>query len=197
MAEVIVHGSTRWQTEAVNEVCRLMLCANVPGVSTSSLIAELDDWLDRFPEREVEQRLTSLEQQRVALLNRHTEIENELQAIGQEIAKASEALTMKRRWDELTLMRAAMGDAGKRSAPILRGREAILRVMQDDPVRVNWTIGDVHSALLERGWVNGTDTHTTQVNLSRMFRKGQIARPVQGIYRLLTPDNGDGRIPGT
>jgi hypothetical protein len=164
-------------------------------LANQSLISELDRWLSAFPERDVERRVAHLEAEWTRLVQQRTQLEARLTAIGDELGKGREALEMRRRWSELAASPLGSDPDAPNGRP-LRGRRAIEAVMRATPAKRDWTIQDVHDELLARGWVDGPDTHTTQVNLSRMFRHDKtVERPSYGLYRLKIDDAPQSSAP--
>jgi hypothetical protein len=91
--------------------------------------------------------------------------------------------------------------------PPFRGREAIRQIIKLTPNRTEWTIPDMLAAILGRGWT--ANTHSVQVNLSRMHREGELGKAGTGVYVVpqatdaqngptgtlddfLVPNNGEG-----
>ena len=62
----------------------------------------------------------------------------------------------------------------------LRGREAIRRVIAETPEIEAWTIPEMLAAIHARGWT--ANAHAVRVNLSRMFRDGELGKAGTGIY---------------
>jgi hypothetical protein len=170
----------RWLS-VVNRFALLRDCATVwPEMATPKLFSQLDRLLSTVEEAELEAGLGELERRRITLEERRGEIDAQMSDVDNEIARAREFLELKRRWATTSNGRggAIAADIGR-----LRGRRAILTVMRERPRRI-WAIPEVHEVLLERGWVDGEDTHTTQVNMSRLYRERKLRKHGTGRYLL-------------
>jgi hypothetical protein len=64
--------------------------------------------------------------------------------------------------------------------PPYRGRDAIRQVFKEIPEKRTWTISEMLDAILKRGWTG--NTHSVQVNLSRMYRDGELDKEGIGVY---------------
>ncbi|MDP9308358.1 MAG: hypothetical protein M3P15_08620 [Actinomycetota bacterium] len=64
-----------------------------------------------------------------------------------------------------------------------RGREALLRVMADQPGRI-WKVVELKREILARGWA--PSPKAVEANLKRMRELGDVECPRYGYYRLAT-----------
>jgi hypothetical protein len=136
------------------------------------MTSELEKWVKAIPETTILGELDELRQER--------------QDIDQKIEVREQALEMKR-----SFASESGGDdvpeAGQPSAPLVRavsppfrGREAIRKVLNATQEKDTWTIPEMLDAILKRGWT--ANTHAVQVNLSRMYRDGELSKVGTGIY---------------
>jgi hypothetical protein len=61
-----------------------------------------------------------------------------------------------------------------------RGRDAVRAIIRANPEKDEWNISEMLEALRERGWP--ANVHSVGVNLSRMYRDGELGRPEYGRY---------------
>jgi hypothetical protein len=134
---------------------------------------EVEKWLESLPEKTIEGELDDLRRER--------------HGIDQRIEVREQALAMKR-----ALARESDGGAEgddrpqpsriRAMNPPIRGREAIRKVIAATPEKETWTIAEMRRAIVDRGWI--ANTHAVQVNLSRMYRDGELSKAGTGIYCL-------------
>lgn len=162
----------------------VMLC---PQMASDTTFREIERWLNAFPETDVERLVKELEQKLAALHVRADKIQDDIDEAARQLERSQRFLEVKRALDDGTNNRPPSATPQKK----IRGKTAIFRVMKDSATRTWWSIGDVHEVLLRNGWVNDENNHTTQVNLSRMYRDGDLVKPrdADGLYAL--PD----RVP--
>jgi hypothetical protein len=74
-----------------------------------------------------------------------------------------------------------------------RGRDAVLRVMAENPGRT-WKVIDLKREILGRGWA--PSPKAVEANLKRMRKTGEVICPRYGFYKLAEPSapetTGDG-----
>jgi len=148
-------------------------------------VSEVEKWLKKLPEKSIEKELDQLRQ--------------EAQSINKEIEIREQALQMKRSFvTEAQQLSGTASEIGQMAGgvralnPPFLGREAIRRVIAETPGRKAWTIPDMLAAIHRRGWT--ANTHAVQVNLSRMYRDGELGKAAKGIY--LVPD-GPSNLPAS
>jgi hypothetical protein len=132
---------------------------------------EIEKWLKSLPEKTIEGELDELRRER--------------QSIDQKIEVREQALAMKRSFASENGDEAQGEDSPKTPGiramnPPFRGREAIRKVLVATPEKETWTIPEMLKAIQDRGWT--ANTHTVQVNLSRMYRDGELSKTGTGIY---------------
>ncbi len=71
-----------------------------------------------------------------------------------------------------------------------RGREAVRRVMADEPRRI-WKVIEIKREALARGWA--PTPKAVEASLKRMRELGEVECPRYGYYRLVVPGGGDAR----
>ncbi|HWC48979.1 MAG TPA: hypothetical protein VG448_08880 [Solirubrobacterales bacterium] len=132
---------------------------------------EVEKWLESLPEESIEAELEELRNQ-VSGINRAIEIRE--QALAMKRTFANERLDPRRgNWP---VRQTRVFEA---SAPF-RGRDAVRQVIRETPEKRTWTISEMLEAILKRGWAG--NTHSVQVNLSRMYRDGELDRESVGVY---------------
>jgi hypothetical protein len=135
------------------------------------MTTEVEKWLEALPEELIEAELEDLRGE-VRELNRRIELREQ-------------ALAMKRTFSN------GRGDQARGNWPVqqtrafpanppFRGRDAIRQVMRETPGKRTWTISEMLEAILKRGWTG--NTHSVQVNLSRMYRDGELDKDGVGVY---------------
>jgi hypothetical protein len=135
---------------------------------------DLEKWVEAIPAQTIESELDELRRTR--------------RTIDQKIEVREQALAMKRAFAGERAD--GLGQSGETKViavnPPLRGREAIRRVLAATPEKGTWTIPEMLKAIHDRGWI--ANTHAVQVNLSRMYRDGELSKAGTGIY--CRPDVG-------
>lgn len=134
----------------------------------------VEKWVEALPVELIEEELEELREQ--------------ARAIQRQIRAREQALEMKRSFDEENAGRSdtpvEVVDTGLRTRmltpPPFRGREAVRKVIEQTPDRSKWTIPEMLAAIQKRGWI--ANTHAVQVNLSRMFRDGELEKDGVGVY---------------
>lgn len=146
-------------------------------------------WLDQLPEERIEQHIQ--------------ELDKRLSALSAEIATWREALQLKRRFQDLYIPqiapdqrvhvaehgivteRASVKKHEERPASI---KESVLRVMEEDPAKEEWTVDDLFNALVGRRWLETTNQALRSLGaaLSRMTAEGSIKRVRRGVYKRAT-----------
>jgi hypothetical protein len=145
--------------------------------------SEIEKWVESVPEEAIEEELDQLRRQALAI-NRRIEVREQALAIKRSFASV----------DAHSVPADNAGNSGrhlpgaKPTNPPFRGRDAIRRVIAQTPARRNWTIPDMLDAIHKRGWT--ANTHAVQVNLSRMYRDGELEKDGVGIYAV--PGRQDG-----
>jgi hypothetical protein len=129
-------------------------------------------WVDRMPTSDIEGDLASLEAQR--------------EEIDEQIGVLRAALDLKRATGgKVASALQPPGDGpipgqGPVEPAKKRGREAIRAVIDEYPEKREWTIPQMLMAIRAKGWP--ANSHSVGVNLSRMFRDGELERPDFGVY---------------
>jgi hypothetical protein len=135
--------------------------------------SELEKWVKAIPEKTIEGELDALRQEREDV---DQKIEVREQALAMKRAFASEGEAEPEQTPEPPSPMSIRRDL----SPPFRGREAIRKVMAATPEKETWTIPEMLKAILDRGWT--ANTHAVQVNLSRMYRDGELSKAGTGIY---------------
>ncbi len=136
--------------------------------------SEVETWLSALPEVAIEAELTELRQEAQELERR---IEVREQALSMKRALSAETGASDEDLAILFPIRQKPNGQGK------RGRDAIRHIVATTDRR-EWSIPDMLAAIHERGWIG--NTHSVQVNLSRMHRDGEFGKNGMGIY--VVPD---------
>jgi hypothetical protein len=163
----------------------------------------IDEWLAALDVRTVEARRQFLESRATDLLRRMESLREELDGVIEELERARDVLQLKHRLAEPRDQKAATvvtapaaADAAstgqwfrfKKSKP-LRGRQAVMRIMEDNPNVREWSATDLLNEMIRLGWAEGkADYHSVQVAMSRLARDGELVKPGYGRYSL--PSNG-------
>lgn len=132
------------------------------------MTGDVEKWLKALPEKSIEEELEQLR--------------GKAEAINRRIEVREQALAMKRSFgsEEPPPVEAHRPNRVSPMNPPFRGREAIRRVIASEPNRQTWTIPEMLDAILKRGWT--ANTHAVQVNLSRMYRDGELEKGGTGVY---------------
>jgi hypothetical protein len=131
---------------------------------------ETDKWIAALPAETIERELDEMRNQRYV-------VEQKIQMLELALSLATMGAA-KEKGSQPQENRRPPG-IGSMSQP-LRGREAIRRVIAATPEKDTWTIPEMLKAILDRGWA--ANSHAVQVNLSRMFRDGELTKAGTGIY---------------
>lgn len=153
------------------------------------MTSDVEKWLAALPEKSIQDELSTLREQ-IAEIQQRIEVREQALAIKRALASEEvedEAPETER--EASGQVPAADTDRPRVGAvnPPFRGREAIRQIIRSLPHRTEWTIPDMLSAIHERGWT--ANTHSVQVNLSRMHREGELGKAGTGIY-VVPPANG-------
>jgi hypothetical protein len=135
------------------------------------MTGKVEKWLESLPEESIEVELDELRHQ-AKEINRAIEIRE--QALGMKRTFTNERLDPRRgNWP---VRQTRVFEA----SPPFRGRDAIRQVIRETPEKRTWTISEMLEAILRRGWTG--NTHSVQVNLSRMYRDGELDKESVGVY---------------
>jgi hypothetical protein len=140
--------------------------------TVSPVTTDVEKWLEALPEKAIEGELDQLRQE-AAELQRRIEVREQALAV-------KRSFSIEPLQDELQ----AAIFSRRYSAKPFRGRAAIRKVIEQNPKHQKWTIPEMLAALHERGWT--ANTHSVQVNLSRMHRDGELGKDGTGVY--VVPD---------
>jgi hypothetical protein len=158
-------------------------------------------WLEELPDEEIEREMSELNEQIQALSARHHALR--------------EALELKQRFRQfyggtpssVTEVSSAENDGvvgvpfipsvTKVHAPELRPSsigKSVLLVMESSPEKREWTVGDIYSALVDRGWIEDSKQSLRSLGaaLSRMKSDGEVRRMSRGLY---APASSDAASP--
>jgi hypothetical protein len=165
--------------------------------STRPTDFSIQQWLEELPDAEIEREIAALDEQ--------------IQALAARMNTFRGALELKQRFRNLygetptnrTEISSAENDAvvempfipsgTKVHAPELRPSsisKSVLLVMQSSPEKREWTVGDIYSALVDRGWLEDSKQSLRSMGaaLSRMKSEGEIRRLGRGLYAPNSPD---------
>lgn len=135
------------------------------------MTTEVERWLESLPEESIEAELEELRRQ-AHEINRGIEIRE--QALAMKRTFTNERHGQPRgNWP---VRQTRVFEA----SPPFRGRDAIRQIIQETPAKRTWTIAEMLEAILKRGWTG--NTHSVQVNLSRMYRDGELDKESVGVY---------------
>ncbi|HEX2096015.1 MAG TPA: hypothetical protein VHF50_01440 [Solirubrobacterales bacterium] len=115
--------------------------------------------------------------------DRIAEIDQQIAALQEERGK----------WGSLLVLKHQLGEATRESSsedqPTMR--EAIRRVLEDQPPGVALKLARIGEEIIQRGWMEEVpkDWQRLQMMASMMKRKGQLERPRTGFYRLPPKDS--------
>jgi hypothetical protein len=141
------------------------------------MTTEVEKWLKSLPEESIEAELEQLRRD-AQEINRGIEIREQALAM-------KRTFTDERRGQPRGNWPVRQSRNFARNAPF-RGRDAIRQILSETPEKRTWTIAEMLEAILRRGWVG--NTHSVQVNLSRMYRDGELDKESVGVYAV--PDFG-------
>lgn len=151
----------------------------------------IKDWLEALPDSEIEREMAELDQQ--------------IQALAARMNTLRGALELKQRFRNLygetptsqTEVSSAENDpvsgvpfipsVTKVHAPELRPSsisKSVLLVMESSPEKREWSVGDIYSALVDRGWLEDSKQSERSLGaaLSRMKSDGEVRRVSRGLY---------------
>lgn len=154
LAEKVIENATEAQVRTVQ------------GVASA-----LREWATTFPENELREAISALEQKR-------REIEDELELFQAALTAAED-------------LRAKANGNGHRRPP--SKREAVLELLREQP-DTEYKLSEIRSALIERGVMPDTDraSHALQMTVQNMFaRYGEVDRPRPGFYKLAAPSGAN------
>jgi len=149
------------------------------------MTSDVEKWLAALPEKSIEVELEKLRleereiQQRIAVREQALTIKRALSA---EDAGDADTVPPQRQRELSGQEPAVDGDRPMIGTvnPPMRGREAIRLIIKSTPNRTEWTIPDMLAAFHRRNWP--ANTHSVQVNLSRMHRDGELGKAGTGVY---------------
>jgi hypothetical protein len=155
--------------------------------------AHVESWISEGPdEPEIDAYIQ-------ALTTEAEKLEGRLADTRAKIQQATEVRELRRRWFKteggVSVATAEITSTGTVVGEIPRGRTAVRLVLNAYPHDRKWRARDVLNVMIESGWATEKDLHSVQVALSRMFRKKELQRPEQGVYRL-PPQPGESRPEG-
>lgn len=135
------------------------------------MTGKVEKWLQALPEEAIQTELENLRNEALDLQRR--------------IEVREQALTMKRALSEEASPEPDLESLfpvrpTSNGGEVKRGRDAIRTIIAALPHRTEWSIPDMLAAMHERGWP--ANTHSVQVNLSRMYRDGELTKHGTGIY---------------
>jgi hypothetical protein len=159
----------------------------------------IQSWLEELPDEEIEREMNELQEQIQALSARHNTLR--------------EARDLKQRFRQfygggtptnITEISSAENDAAA-EMPFISSvtkvygpgaprpssiSKSVLLVMESNPEKREWTVGDIYSALVDRGWLEDSKQSERSLGaaLSRMKSEGEIDRPSRGLYAQISPD---------
>jgi hypothetical protein len=129
----------------------------------------VDRWFAAMPEEAIRAELQQLESERDELERR--------------IEVRRQAIALKRALKPEVRLPPSQLDAPAENGEPLRGRRAIREVLNANQHIRRWRIPDMLEAIRDRGWI--ANTHSVQVNLSRMYRDGELGKEGNGVYVVL------------
>jgi hypothetical protein len=133
---------------------------------------------------EIQGLLSSVTEQEA---RKHIEdIEKQIGELQEERSKWGSLLILKNQLGEVT---SAVDNGGGTETPTMR--EAIRRVLEDQPSGYAMKLAQIGKAIVERGWMEdiAKDWHRLQMMASNMKRQNQLERPKMGFYRLPLKDS--------
>lgn len=145
--------------------------------STPETADVLMEWLEAFPLRQVERRLTTL-------LEDRRELDGEIRFLQNQIIRYRQYLTdLNPEEEETDSVGVLAQDQTPQEYP--PKRQAVLRLLSEAPGR-SWKLSDIRDVLIQRRWLEDTDKarHALQVTVLNMAKRGDIEKPRKGIYRV-------------
>jgi hypothetical protein len=140
-------------------------------------------WLESFPVKELEKRLTYLVKQR-------RDLDVEIRFLQAQVTRYRQYLEDLRPPNaQVSVAEATAGKAAPRTAERHRlpKRIAVLRLLSETPGRT-WRLADIRKTLIDRDWLEDSERarHALQVALLGMAKRGELEKPRTGFYRLAT-----------
>lgn len=163
------------------------------------MTSDVEKWLAALPEKSIQDELLDLREQGAEIQGR-IEVREQALAIkrsfSSENTPTEEDPTEREASDRAPAADDDRPRPGIRAVnPPFRGREAIRMIIKSTPNRVEWTIPDMLAAFHQRNWP--ANTHSVQVNLSRMHRDGELGKGGTGVYVVPQGEGENGRPTGT
>jgi hypothetical protein len=144
------------------------------------------NWLEAFPTKELERRLSYL-------LKERRDLDVEIRFLQTQLVRFRQYLEdLKPGTAEAALMDAGSHPGARQRPQHPPKRMAVLRFLSETPGRA-WRLADIKVALTKRGWLEDSDRarHALQVTVLGMAKRGEIEKPRTGFYRLATDGSAD------
>jgi len=161
----------------------------------------IKNWLEELPDEQIEGEIAALDEQ--------------IQTLAARINTLRGALELKQRFRNLYGSEPPVSRTTAKSeevpaievpfipsvtkvhAPELRPSsigKSVLLVMESSPEKREWAVGDIYSALVDRGWLEDSNQSLRSLGaaLSRMKSEGEIRRLSRGLY---APASSDAASP--
>jgi hypothetical protein len=142
-------------------------------------------WIEAFPTKELETRLTTL-------LKLRRQLDMEIRFLQAQVLRYRQYLEDLRPDTAQPDQSGAEGETRAATTTDQRHppkRMAVLRLLSETPGRT-WRLADIRKTLVERGWLEDSDRarHALQVALLGMAKRGELEKPRTGFYRLATDE---------
>jgi hypothetical protein len=136
----------------------------------------LMEWLDGFPAKRVERRLTEL-------LARRRELDVEIRFLQTQLVRWRDYLA-ELRGEERPQVAPPQATSRTEQREYPTKRQAVLRLLSENPRRP-WKLSEMRETLVKRGWLedSGRAAHALQVTVLKMAKAGQIEKPEVGVYK--------------
>jgi hypothetical protein len=153
----------------------------------------LVSWLEAFPNRPLQQRLSHL-------LDRRRKLDLEIDFLQAQLSRYRQYVQDLVRPVETTIPKPGQGvivgvaverdeaapiEARRESTPEYPAkRTAVLRLLNEDRHK-QWRLADIRDELIRRGWLSPDEKarHALQVLMLNMTRRGEVLKPATGVYQ--------------
>lgn len=152
-------------------------------IDLESEIKAVNEWVDAFPLAAVRAALKELQRQRDEIDIRILDLEDKV-LVYQSIRPAARSRNGK--GPEVgSVATSPQAAVGRRKTP---RREAFYKILEAEPEK-SFPLAEIRDRLVAMGHMADTkaERHSLQVMASKMFKRGEIARPQDGFYKFLPP----------
>jgi hypothetical protein len=143
-------------------------------------------WLEAFPNKELERRLS-------LLLTQRRKLDVEIRFIQTQLMRHRQYLEDLSPGSTTAIAEAIPRTSARSRSQYPPKRMAVLRFLSETPGRA-WRLADLKTGLIGRGWLEDNDRarHALQVTVLGMAKRGELEKPRTGYYSLATDRSASG-----